>query len=219
MVLRQAPARQWRLRKYALSFPFLWLVLVGVVPPSGPNRGGTRSRRYLDERDCDVDVPTRGLGVRARLVGLIDESLRRCGVNVRQADVEAGSERIRVAGLSKIGLRIDRMFLGKSKLSLGGRDGDRADEAGRPPGCEQLLRIGAFAGAAGRRQLDGKTAVIAPGRAVAAAGCTGPARIKNLIDSRHGVGSDAATLMDRVFSEATRCPLRVSGMFSDRTEM
>ena len=95
----------------------------------------------LDERDRDVDVPARGLGTGARLVRFIDEGLRSCGIDARQIYVETCLEQIGLARLSKVDFRIDLMIFGKSNLPLGCRDTDRADKAGRPPGCEELLRI------------------------------------------------------------------------------
>src|SRR5262249_49389750 len=64
---------------------------------------------------------------------------------------------------------------------------DGADEAGRPAGREQLLRIGAGAGGAGDRELHLEAAVRrARGAAVAPAGGVSLGGVEELVDGGDG---------------------------------
>jgi hypothetical protein len=86
-------------------------------------------------------------------------------LQTRQADVEAGSQQELVTGCAEINLGINSDIGRKRDLHVARHTAHRPDEAGRPAGGKQLLRIGAGAGAARGRQLDVKPAIFAAGSA------------------------------------------------------
>jgi hypothetical protein len=90
-------------------------------------------------------------------------------LQTRQADVEASPQQELVAGCAEIDLCINSDISRKRDLHGARHAAHRPDEAGRPSGSKQLLRVGIGAGAARRRQLDVKPAIFAAGSAVPAA--------------------------------------------------
>ena len=71
---------------------------------------------------------------------------------------------------------------GRATFILPAASSDRAEEAGRPAGGEQLLWIGAAARGAGRRQLDVEAAIRATGRTIPAAGGVGFGGVQNFFE-------------------------------------
>src|SRR5262245_2915054 len=105
----------------------------------GPDARGSVS----DQLDGDGDIAANGLGIRARLVRGVDNSLRDLAIQVRQADIEAPPQEVATVRGAKIDLRVDGRIGGQSDPHLAGHGSHRTFEAGRPAGGEQLLRIGA----------------------------------------------------------------------------
>ena len=98
----------------------------------------------------------------------VDQRLRDLAVETGDADIEPRPQEERIAGGIQIDLGIDLRVGRQLDLVLGGGELDRADEAGRPGGAEQML-----GGRVRLRQLDVELAVVAARRAVAARGDVG----------------------------------------------
>src|SRR5262249_61300623 len=74
----------------------------------------------------------------------------------------------------------------EGELHLPGRQGERAQVAGRPAGGEQPLRIGAAVRTTGGGQFDVDASVTGAGGAVAAAGGVGLRRVQDFFELTHG---------------------------------
>ena len=85
---------------------------------------------------------------------LLDERLCGFTIDAGQADIQAGAEKIFAVRQMQIDLGVDGQVGRRSNISLAGRRPERALEAGRPTGREQLLGIRAEARGARRRELD-----------------------------------------------------------------
>ena len=81
---------------------------------------------------------------------LLDKLARPLGVDAGKADVQARLQEVGAIRLAEIDFGIDGGLCRKTDLALAGGKADRADEAGRPAGGEELLRIGARTAAARR---------------------------------------------------------------------
>lgn len=104
---------------------------------------------------------------------LIHQGLGDFAIQVRQADVEASLEKVSAAGYARVHFSVDGQLSQEGNVHLPGRNPHRSFEAGRPICSEQLLRIGADACGAGRRQFDVQVAIRTAGRTVLATGGAG----------------------------------------------
>ncbi len=95
--------------------------------------------------DRDVDIAACRLGVGAGLVCGINQSPGGLTIEPRQGDIQTGLQDIAALAMAQVDLGIDRGLGGHRDLALARRQPDRADEAGRPAGREQLLGIGSTA--------------------------------------------------------------------------
>jgi hypothetical protein len=84
-----------------------------------------------------------------------------------------------IASHAKVDFRIDGHVSGQCNLPRLCRLAERADEAGRPAGREQLLGVGAVTCRARGRQADIEPAVVAARGAVTAAGGVGLAGVED----------------------------------------
>ncbi len=156
------------------------------VDPKSPS-ALVRSDGYIDG---DVDVATKGLGVRAGLVRGIHDRLGCFQVQARHTDIEARPENVLGPGHAEIYLSIYGEFGGQDDLDLAGGKAHRRFETGRPTGGKELFRIGAGTGGTGRRLLDVQASVRTAGGAI----LTGAyrvdlARIENFDCLGHGTST------------------------------
>ncbi len=107
-------------------------------------------------------------------------------VEARQADVEAGLNRVGAVHIAQVDFRIDRRPRRESDLLFAGREEHRRREAGRPTRGEQLLGIGAGSVSAGHRKLDVEMTIgTAGGPAIASAGGVDLRGINSLLEFWH----------------------------------
>src|SRR6202161_4862432 len=111
-----------------------------------------------DQVDRNVDVAACGFRVGANLVRFVHEGLGDVALDTGQADVEASAEEVAAVRDGQVGRQSD--------FPVAGRKRNRALETRRPPGGQQLLRIGADARRAGNRKSNVKTAIRAARDAV-----------------------------------------------------
>ncbi len=93
----------------------------------------------------DVDIATGGVGVRADLVGGIDQALGVGLFQTWQADVQVDVQTETARDLANADMGSDRRVSGDLAFALAGDELQCADEAGRVAGGEQLLWVGGFA--------------------------------------------------------------------------
>jgi hypothetical protein len=91
-----------------------------------------------------VNVATSGVGVRADLVGRIDQGLRIGLFQTRQADVQVDVQTETARDLADADVGGDRGVVQGCCAWSGWQRISGADEAGRVAGGEQLLRVGRF---------------------------------------------------------------------------
>ena len=91
------------------------------------------------------DIATGGVGVRAHLVGGIDQALRLVLGQARQADMQVDIQAETTGDLADADVGSDRGVIRDFAFSLAGDEFQCADEAGRIAGGEQLLRVGGLA--------------------------------------------------------------------------
>jgi acetyl esterase/lipase len=119
----------------ARSFP-----LLRAGPASDGQPDGQRwSARY---GQADLDVPLRRLRVRAHLVRLRDQPVRRLGLDAGQRGHQRHGQAETVAVPADADLRVDRRGRVEGDATLAGHPAQRVVEAGRVTGGEQLLRVG-----------------------------------------------------------------------------
>src|SRR5687767_9859817 len=92
-------------------------------------------------------------------MGGVHQALRDLAWQARQADVEAGAQEVTAAVQPQVHLGVDGPAGGQGDLPLAGGQPDRAQEARRPAGGEQLLWVGALAGGAWGGELDVEASV------------------------------------------------------------
>ncbi len=110
----------------------------------------------------------------------VHKRLRNFAVEAWQADIEASREPEDAMRRAQVDLGVDGHVSRERYLPLTGDELDRREKARRPAGREQLLRVGAGARAAGRRNLDVEPAIIGPGRT--AVPTTGGVRFRGIQD-------------------------------------
>jgi hypothetical protein len=140
----------------------------------------------LDEIDYDVDIAAYGFGVRTRLVRGVHERLGGVVFHARQADVQTSLKEVVAVGCDQIDFGVNGQIGWEGKLHLSGGEAHRADETSRPAGSEQLFRISAAAGRAGRGERDVEAPVGAAGLAVASTGGVRFAGVEYFFELRHG---------------------------------
>lgn len=86
----------------------------------------------------------------------LDQRLGDLTLDSGQADIEPRLQEIGTIGIGEIDLGIDGGVRGQPELARAGGVAERADEAGRPTRREELLRIGAGAGRAGRERVTSR---------------------------------------------------------------
>jgi hypothetical protein len=139
-----------------------------------------------DQIDHDVDVATRGFGIRARLMCGVRQGLGRFTVQPRQANIETSLQEVSALGKDQVYFSVYGRVIRDSNLHLAGSKSYRTFEAGRPASGEQLLRIGAAACAARRRELDIQPAIRAARRAIPASCGVGLTCLQYFSDLGHG---------------------------------
>ncbi|GEC09497.1 hypothetical protein SSP24_71520 [Streptomyces spinoverrucosus] len=156
-----------------------WLLWAGAYTTfrALPLRG-----RLLDD-ELDRDVAAGGVGVGADLVGLLDQlAAGRLVDGVGQLDAEGDGEREALALLADADLGGDG-GLADVDLGLPADQAEGAAEAGRVPGGEELLGVGALAVAAQlhrRGQLEVDLAVGGDGTTIAAVGGGGDGGVERV---------------------------------------
>jgi hypothetical protein len=87
---------------------------------------------------------------------------------------------------AEVNLGVDRRVIRKHDIPFARSDLDGRKEAGRPPGREQLLGVGASGGSSWRRQSNLQSAIAGAGCAsVPASSCLHPRSIKNFFKLGH----------------------------------
>ena len=111
-----------------------------------------------DDSQTHIDVATGGVGVRADLVGRIDQCLCIGLFKTRQADVQVDVQAEAARDLADADMGGDRSVVGNAALGLAGHEFQGTDEAGGVAGSEQLLWVGGCAAGTaeffGRGELD-----------------------------------------------------------------
>ena len=97
----------------------------------------------LNQVDHDVDMAACRFGVHARLMCFIRQSLSDLPLHARQADAKASPKEVGAVSQTQIDFGLNGQAYWDSTRPLAGYNRDRAFEAGRPGGREELLRIGA----------------------------------------------------------------------------
>src|SRR6267142_6561199 len=156
-----------------------------LMAPAATQRRRPVTVSTSNECDRDVDIAARRTGIRAYLIGAVHQCLCGFAVDARQADLEPCGEAIGAVRGSDVHLGVDGRVGWESQLLSAGHEPDRAQEARRPTGGEQLLRVGAASGGAGRRKLDRQAAVITVGSAVAATRSVGLRGVEHFVEG-HG---------------------------------
>src|SRR5881394_649224 len=100
---------------------------------------GLGSQRLDGYVQTHIDVATGGVGVRADLVGRIDQCLCIGLFKTRQADVQVDVQTEAARDLADADVGGDRSVVGDAALGLAGHEFQGADEAGGVAGGEQLL--------------------------------------------------------------------------------
>src|SRR5688572_2355772 len=141
----------------------------------GRGVGPKPNTQTSDDSQADVDIAPRGVGIRADVVGFLDESLRLCLFHARKRDAQSDIQseaafRTRtdadIRGDRGVGRNLDLL------LRTGCLQG--TDEAGSIAGREKLLGVIAFAAGSTEflrgRELDVERAVSGGSAAITAAG-------------------------------------------------
>ncbi len=89
-----------------------------------------------------IDVAASGVGVRADLVGSVDQALCVSLFQARQINVQIDVQTETTRNLTDTDVGGDRGVVRDFAFGLTGNEFQRADEAGRVAGSEQLLRVG-----------------------------------------------------------------------------
>jgi hypothetical protein len=84
----------------------------------------------------------------------VHNGLGNFALQTRQADVKPCSEEVNVSGIAQVYFGIDGCVSRKLDLHLVGHKAHRTNEAGRPTGGKQLLRIGTSSGDSGSRKRN-----------------------------------------------------------------
>src|SRR5215475_13670581 len=146
------------------------------------------------ELDVDHNVAARRVGVGADLVGGGDQRLGLIARQLGQAGLQLDGEAVRLAGGAERDRGGHRDRPGGDLLAPRDR-ADRAAEARRVAGGEQLLGVGAGRAAAAERlrrdQREIEHAVVGLGAAIAASGGGGNGGVETLVEDRGGVGHGA----------------------------
>ncbi|RWW79975.1 hypothetical protein BHE74_00011691 [Ensete ventricosum] len=139
------------------------------------------------ELQAYIDVATGSVGVRAHLVSGVDQALCVVLIQARQADVQVDVQAETAGDLTDANVGSDRSVIRDLAFGLAGHEFQRADEAGRVAGGEQLLRVGGLATCAtqflGGREFDVEDVVAGNGATITAAGCGSYCCVESL----HGV--------------------------------
>jgi hypothetical protein len=163
----------------------------------------------LDQVDRDVDVAPCRVRIRAQLVRCVDQILSNFGLQTWQADVEAGCERVSAASCAQVHFSVNRHISWESDLPFAGRELYRTEETGRPTGGEKLLRVGAGARGARRRQLNLKSPIVgARGSAFSTTRGVSFGSVQYFFEFCHGRYLYLSELSLR-FSSLKNCPLPV----------
>src|SRR5690606_5891978 len=162
---------------------------VAPAPAAAVHR--RRDERSVGNTQVHLDVAAGGVGVRAHLVCLLDQRLQGVAGEPRRGHRQRGLQAEATAQGADAHVGGDRGRGRQRNLLLAGDELQRAQEAGRVAGGEQLLRVGAFAARAAqlarRGQGEVELAVGGGGAAFAAAGGGGGAGVEDLLEGHGGL--------------------------------
>src|SRR3984893_14806948 len=150
---------------------FRWFVGLSADDPVWDATVFCKNRDRLLNGDIarKFNVPVRCSRIGTHLVGCVDKTLRCRALHPRQAHIEASRQAEGAPFGTEIDLGVDRMIGRQRDLHVARDELHRRPEARGPTGREELLRVGAGAGAAGPRQHALEAAVGAPRHAGAPA--------------------------------------------------
>src|SRR6266550_4403037 len=131
-------------RRFRLTASGIFSLPIGSWPARHGRTGLIRDGS--NQSNGNVDIAAGHFGIRAGLVGFIDNRLGNGALHAWYADVQARLKKVRAFVQTEIDFCIDDEVIRESNLLLASSNPHRTFEAGRPARRKQLLRIGTKSG-------------------------------------------------------------------------